>query len=1004
MHFNIKFYSSVILILTILLASSSVEGQCVFRNNAPEGELCETASLLCGSQLNNYKGKLRDFNSTTDIWPNELPGTRDVGVCGQGGRFDNTSWFSFVACDSLVTIQIDVYNCQNANNNIVNTGIQAGLYNACSKRSSVRCYDFSNKTSEVFTLSYNRFIPGQMVYLVLDGFAGSVCEFEIKVLAGVDTTIVAPPNTDALQAGLIYGPSRLSCDQASRPSTFYLSEPERKVQFSPNCVPPMTINPVDSICYSWSVTPSAGVNFIGGNTGYTTSMTFDNPGVYFIEAVTEFNPYFISSCANAASGLIQSWTVVVNPADTTYLPVRSVCADENLSFCGHLITKDTIINCRIDECTYEQHQFQIKPVTLNDLGVFYFCDGGHVDVLGQTYAAPGLYTVKDPNDCSKENRFEVRPISFQVAIDVDNLVLTCDKPVATLRSVISGSNGATFTHKWTDGTDEILNDNIQVTVPGTYTLSTTGIIDGKACTENRSIVIGEDKNKPKIVANIPLVRCLLRNETPQRISISSPDQLVTSFWTLPDGNVRSGTFVVVDSLNAVMGLPYKLSVTGINGCVLDTLFYIPTDFRVSNVSLLGDNLSCHNPVQTLTVTTSLPIDSIRWYRTSPNPQFYGSHISKLTHDITEGGIYRVDIMTSGSKCWNNTSTTVLEDKIRPDVIVENEIKWFCNTSAVNVTPTVSNIERLTWLWNTQEGKINTNVNDLMLEAGSPGVYSVTFHDELNGCETTSYINIIEETNVPTSINIRSQNIKCFGESNGVIEILNVNGGYNPYRYLIGNETVNSTILENLNAGIYDITIFDAHDCEVRQRVTIEEPEILILNSNNFDILDYNSIINLEWFTNYDLGEIRSSTWYDEEGNVLGTGKILEHKALKDEILKIVIENESGCIAEHLITLRVDTELKLFLPNIFAPNSSYENTHFVINKNTIPARLDRVRIYDRQGSLLFAKDNILLEEEEIIWDGTHLGQDVQPGVYIVLLEITDFLGIKKVLQKDVTLIR
>ncbi|MFZ1526994.1 MAG: hypothetical protein WAT22_19370, partial [Saprospiraceae bacterium] len=161
------FFISIVLLTTVNTAS--LFSQCNFQDG-PLGETCSSAEYICGNKLNGYIGKLRKENITKTFWNNpiSLPNT---GVCNSQGQFDNTSWFSFTACSKEVHIRIFVTNCAHPTANITDTGIQTGLYRECKKTSSVACEDIIGATSGIINLSYDNFVPGELVYFVLDGYA-----------------------------------------------------------------------------------------------------------------------------------------------------------------------------------------------------------------------------------------------------------------------------------------------------------------------------------------------------------------------------------------------------------------------------------------------------------------------------------------------------------------------------------------------------------------------------------------------------------------------------------------------------------------------------------------------------------------------------------------------------------------------------------------------------------------------------------------------------------------
>ncbi len=92
----------------------------------------------------------------------------------------------------------------------------------------------------------------------------------------------------------------------------------------------------------------------------------------------------------------------------------------------------------------------------------------------------------------------------------------------------------------------------------------------------------------------------------------------------------------------------------------------------------------------------------------------------------------------------------------------------------------------------------------------PGIYSLVVSDSL-GCTTTVQATIQEPENV-LSISGQTliQNVACFENQNGAIDI-NVAGGTPPYRYKWNTGSITEDI-SKLQAGIYQVTITDTSNC------------------------------------------------------------------------------------------------------------------------------------------------------------------------------------------------
>lgn len=76
------------------------------------------------------------------------------------------------------------------------------------------------------------------------------------------------------------------------------------------------------------------------------------------------------------------------------------------------------------------------------------------------------------------------------------------------------------------------------------------------------------------------------------------------------------------------------------------------------------------------------------------------------------------------------------------------------------------------------------------------------------------------------------NTGCYGASDASVA-LTISGGQLPYTISWDHDNQNTTaLLENLPPGIYSVTVTDAKGCQTYAEVIVEEPELLVLNSNS----------------------------------------------------------------------------------------------------------------------------------------------------------------------------
>jgi gliding motility-associated-like protein len=119
---------------------------------------------------------------------------------------------------------------------------------------------------------------------------------------------------------------------------------------------------------------------------------------------------------------------------------------------------------------------------------------------------------------------------------------------------------------------------------------------------------------------------------------------------------------------------------------------------------------------------------------------------------------------------------------------------------------------------------------------------------------------------------------------------------------------------------------------------------------------------------------------------------------------LVVKDSAGCIARDEILITVNRDKRVYIPNIFLPDSDGKNDNFTVFGALEVAKVRSMQIYDRWGELLFENLNFLPNEPEFGWSGHAKGQAVNPGVYVYVIEVEYVNGETEIFAGDVTVIR
>ncbi len=169
----------LLFILFALLGQASLyaqEGNACGTPPPPGAESCNAACVYC--DFDGYMGTNNGSPSGGNT------------VCGQIS-LHNDQWFGFIPQTSSITMDIITENCQNGD------GLQVAFFDDCTDADAFTCNPGCGGCGgQVFSLSWSDFTPGQTYWLMIDGWVGDVCDFEIAITQG---SIVPPPPDPAAQ-------------------------------------------------------------------------------------------------------------------------------------------------------------------------------------------------------------------------------------------------------------------------------------------------------------------------------------------------------------------------------------------------------------------------------------------------------------------------------------------------------------------------------------------------------------------------------------------------------------------------------------------------------------------------------------------------------------------------------------------------------------------------------------------------------------------------------------
>ncbi len=271
---------------------------------------------------------------------------------------------------------------------------------------------------------------------------------------------------------------------------------------------------------------------------------------------------------------------------------------------------------------------------------------------------------------------------------------------------------------------------------------------------------------------------------------------------------------------------------------------------------------------------------------------------------------------------------------------------------------------------------------MMAENLTAQEYSVTVTDS-SGCPLISSFILT----APPSINpdVAFNDPTCEGFETGEIFLSSIEGGTAPYLYSLSAEGFGSdTLFENLLEGDYTFFIQDANGCVDSVSSTLVAPDIPVVSfAEDVTIFLGNDTILYPILNDTDLTQIG---WTEVE--FLDCGDCLEPTAMPVNTTEFQVEvtSVSGCIAFANITVEVIKRRRVYVPNIFTPESFDVNNRLTVFGGPEVRSINDFSVYDRWGNLMYNAENFAPNDLDVGWDGWFRGQRVNPSVFTWIGEI------------------
>ena len=402
-----------------------------------------------------------------------------------------------------------------------------------------------------------------------------------------------------------------------------------------------------------------------------------------------------------------------------------------------------------------------------------------------TGLAAGTYmvTVTDLNGCNANQNLTITEPSIVAISTTISTMISCNAATDGEATAFGTGGTGTFGYLWSNGQNTATATGL---VAGNYTVTAT---DANGCNATQSITLTEPTAISLNTSISRAINCNTANDGEATATASGGTGAFSYLWS------NGQTTTIATGLAAGT---YNVSATDANGCMSTQNITLTEPAAISLSMAISSNyngaaISCNGANDgsaTATATGGTGTLSYIWSN--------GQNTATVTG--LSAGTYYVTIIDANA-CETTDSLTItapnsLQTSLNP--IADASCMGF-NDGSMALT-TIGGTAGYSFLWNNGD----TTATITGLAAGS---YQVTVTDS-NGCISISNDSIINEPAL--LVGTGTVNNSLCTTANGSID-LSPNGGTAPYSFIWSNGIITEDV-NQLNAGLYSVTISDANGC------------------------------------------------------------------------------------------------------------------------------------------------------------------------------------------------
>ena len=419
-------------------------------------------------------------------------------------------------------------------------------------------------------------------------------------------------------------------------------------------------------------------------------------------------------------------------------------------------------------------------------------NGETTSTISALFSGNYSVTVTDSNSCVVTRNILVNQ-PLPLIIPINATAVSCYNGSNAIATANPNGGTSPYTYLWSNGETTQTATGLSV---GNHTVTVT---DAVGCPPENATVTITQPNQINATGSITNVSCNSGGDGSITLSVSGGNGDYTYLWSNTQITQTASLLVAGD---------YTVVITDSSDCLAYFSYTIIEPSTILTASLTITDVSCFNGndgTATVSVIGGTPPYNYLW----PNG------ISTTTLPNLTAGLYSCTV-TDANGCLSFAQGTVSEPVLL--TLTQSTTPASCNgfTDGSATAIPQGGTPPFTYNWsNGQSTQTSINLN--------AGQYSVLVVDS-NFCNTSATIIVGEPSQI--SATLTSFDVQCNGDSTGILTASNVSGTTPPYSYYWSNGHTDP-INQNLNAGVYYLTITDGNGCSNTFTGIINEPTVIV---------------------------------------------------------------------------------------------------------------------------------------------------------------------------------